>query len=512
MSGIWEFTKGLGLKMYEGGATSLTSKFDTELTYGIKTDFTAGVKSDYGVGMFTDIKLGGKFEASLTAAAKWSKEYSCEIAPSAENHYEDYFLVAVGASDDERLRYTRLVRATQIIMWVELLTMAAFTGAAFLNPRDEDSKSDEDSDDKDKEDSGDENKVKLQGEPPSGDPKSPPDDSKPGADEENGEGPVENEIAHSASKTIGLISNIMAVANALLPIVAISTNKAIEERRSGSPPSVISMDDRNGVFLGRRGTGVGTTSAEVLLNDSLVRISASDTDLRYDKPNGSSTIIGFQNAAGSNGTSGSRLEVRNTGCVGVYGNSFLVDLQSTGGTSTVFTRGQQYFLNVTNANGSAAGPALNMTETASELKFDSQNTVVVKKNDVSALAGGNGGSVMRLTDSSSSIGTGGNNITINAQGVTLTFGNQSLTINATGFTFGALSVLQPAAPSLSFAALQGAVAGVTQLQTQTATLQQKANVADTRFNAAFKKLRLTNKALIAAREQINALSQKVNAT
>lgn len=466
MTGIAHATDGKALNLFGDGKVEVASKNVIEITYGSNTELTVGLSSDYKIGLSTEVTVGTSMEATLAVAYKKAKEGELEVAPSGEFIYEDLYVGTVGADATHATAAKVLKYAMDCLLAVQTAAMVACATAATVY------------------------RVK------------------------DSETIVGNEVPEDFGQPIEMAMRIVNATAMVTPMVLLAFKKWQKIGHNSSPAGVLALDALNGVFLGRR-QPVGLASSGVLMNDVCVQISAADSDLGYNHPNATTSIIGFQNAAGDPATGGSRLEVGADGGTGVYGKSFKLDLVSSLQVppASFTANAQSHSLVVTTAGSlTPAGPALNLTDQGSELKYDTSNVVAVRNGTVTATAGNAGQtSVMRLTASEASIGAGGVNLTVSASGLILSFSpQQQLRIDATGFALGdAVTVLQPGPPALTFASIEQAKLDIASLEAATSVLNTQATVANEKFKTAFRILQNLNGRLIDTRARLENIADGI---
>lgn len=525
MSGIATVSEGEALHWYGEGKTELTTASNLEVTYGVKSEVTVGFKSDVTIAGQTGIFIGSKFEASLALELSLKKNAEIGSAEEGEFYYTDAYVGTVGASATQLAAAKTLRTAAFILIAAQGAAMAAATiGATVVKARatgsgskpESDSSSDKDSDkasddDSDK-DSGSEPKVK------SGDEKTSDDESndnsesddKNNSSSESASGAEEEEIkVPGLNINLGYLTSILTIASTLGPALLLIYGKVKKLGENNNPAGVLSMDAIGGVFLGTRAMAPPNASSGLLLNSVKAQLSAGQGDLDYERPPEGSSIIGFQKQAGSNGVTGSRLEVCNDGSTRIYGETLRADLLSTG-TSKVIINAQEHHLSVAKPNSArAAGPGLHLTSTASQMNFDKDNSLSVKSGTVTALAGGAAGSAMRLTASDASLGAAGNNLTVSSAGVMLTYGQSKVLINATGISIGdAITVLSPGAPGVTFSGLQNAVADVATLQVAVQATTALAQATDAKYDALNTVVNTTNRTLVSTRNRLKTVAAR----
>ncbi|HCN71144.1 MAG TPA: hypothetical protein DIS96_05280 [Pusillimonas sp.] len=464
MTGIAHVSEGQSLSWFGSGKTELITASDLEVIYGVRTEVTVGVKNDIALALQSETFVGSKFEAKLSAEFELTKTATVESAKEGEFYYMDSYIGTVGASA-EQVAYAKTLRtATFTLLTVQTLAMLAAVAYA--------------------------TQQKIT---------SPSEDEElevPGLD-----------IA------LGQLTSIASIAATLAPLLLLKYGKWRKLGENDSPAGVLTMDAIGGVFLGTRKMTAPSPTSGVFISENSVQLSSSNTDLGYDKPNGGTSILGFSRSAGSAGVGGSRLEVSNDGMTRIYGSGIRADLLTDGGVSSHTVNAQAHSLNVTTSNSTmAAGPALNLTDTGVQAKYNDENSFSVGDRTISALAGGPTGSVMRLTSSESSMGTAGNNITINDTGVVLSFGESKVRIDATGFSLGdAVTVLNPGPPGLTFSGITDAVTDVATLTTEMTARKLTETALEDKYQVLKEATDTLNSVLMTTRNRVDEITEQLNA-
>lgn len=517
MSGIATVSEGEALHWYGEGKTELTTASNLEVTYGVKSEVTVGFKTDVTIAGQTEIFIGSKFDASLALELSLKKNGEVGSGEEGEFYYTDNYVGTVGASATQLAAAKTLRTAAFILIAAQGLAMAAATvGATVVKARATGSGSKSESESGSDKDSKPDAESNTEKNVATGNDKDSDHDKKEGEDHdsksESGHksesGSEEEEIkVPLLNINLGYLTSILTIASSLGPALLLIYSKVKKLGQNNNPAGVLSMDAIGGVFLGTRAMAPTNASSGLMLNSVKAQLSAGQSDLEYERPAEGPSILGFKKNAGDSGVTGSRLEVCNDGTTRVYGQAFQADLLGTG-TSKVILNAQEHHLSVSKPNSKrAAGPGLHLTSTATQMNFDNNNSLSVKSNTVTALAGGATGSAMRLTSSEASLGAAGNNLTVNSSGVILTYGQSKVMINATGISLGdAVTIMNPGAPGVSFSGLQNAVADVTTLKATVEATTALAEATDAKYDALNTLVNTTNRTLVSTRNRLKTVA------
>lgn len=458
MTGIATVSEGEALNWYGSGKTELTTNSNLEVTYGVKTEVVIGFKNDFSLAAHTDISVGVKFDASLAAEMTVRKNAAVETSEDGEFYFMDSYVGTVGASAAQLAAAKTLREATTILLRAQtaamLLATINATAVKIMSP---------------------ESKEEIRD-------------------------PIFN-------VKLGYLTSIFSIAATVAPALMVIYGKLKGLGENNNPAGVLSMDATGCVFLGTRSMAPPNATSGLLLNATKAQLSAANTDLGYNRPADGASVLGFNKAAGSGATGGSRLEVCGDGSTYIYGALLQADLTSPTGTSKHIVNAQEHHLNVTQG---AAAPALDLDATGVNLKFDDKSSLSVESNSVSALAGGPAGSAMHLTASDASLGVAGNYLKLGRANLQLVFGETKISIDPTGISVGSdLSVLSPGAPGVSFSGLQQAVSDVALLNAAAAKSKVEALANQKKFEALDTTLTEVSTRLVSTRNRLKKIAARV---
>lgn len=454
--GVAETTEGHKFSWYGTGETKVAAESEFALTYGVKTEVKLGLSSEFSLASKTEISIGSKLEASVGYAFEFKKDGALEVAQEGGVHYLDSYSSSVGADMAQRAQIATLTQAAWILIAAQGALTLAYSAAALA--------------------------IKIQE-------------------------PTDQHLYLPNTKfPMGHLASITTIVTNLGAMLTILLGRYRGVSHSNNPAGVLTMDAVSAVFLGAR-PSAGTSSAGLTMNGTGIDLSTANQDLRYELAPTSSSIIGFQDKPNGGLVGGARLKLNTDGTIQSWGQSQADTIRGSAARSA-----RTHSLVATDATGNASQSLIKLDENGAYLRGDVGTSLTVsgQNQEVSAVAGGVGGSFMKLETAKAVVGKGGNLLTCEATKVSLAFGATTFTLDATGANIagGALTILAPGGPGVSSTDLVNVMQRATVLNATQAAQQATMTGQMARIVALETALTAAQASLITVRGQLRRLSRR----